>query len=85
MLTCKAALLLDSGSYEDALHFVDSPAAGGRFPFEKVGWIVQQDWAKAAALLMHLLPACRLVNLQPCSLLSLDQLCSTSWRAEVHS
>lgn len=35
VLTCKAALLLDSGSYEDALHFVDSPAAGGRFPFEK--------------------------------------------------
>ena len=37
VLTCKAALLLDSGSYEDALHFVDTPAAGGRFPFEKVG------------------------------------------------
>ena len=36
MLTCKAALLLDSGSYEDALQFVESPAAGGRFPFEKV-------------------------------------------------
>ena len=36
VLTCKAALLLESGSYEDALHFVDSPAAGGRFPFEKV-------------------------------------------------
>ena len=42
VLTCKAALLLESGSYEAALQFVDSPATGGRFPFEKVRLVNQK-------------------------------------------